>query len=134
VEDNPADQRLALEAFKKSRWNATPRVVDDGQEALDYLHQKGKYAGEVLPDLIILDLNLPRVDGREVLEKVKHDPRTNSIPIVVLTSSAAREDIRRCYELCANSYVMKPTDIREFFDTMQSIEDYWFGVSTTLKN
>lgn len=133
VEDNPAEQRLALEAFKQSRWKPKSTVVDDGQEALDFLSQTQSSSKDELPDLIILDLNLPRMDGREFLEKVRHDPRFQNIPIVVFTSSLAKEDIDKCYALCANSYVQKPVGLDQFFQKMNDIQDYWFDTSTTVK-
>jgi CheY-like chemotaxis protein len=129
VEDNPADQALAREALKQSRWNSRAVFASDAQEALRYL-SKQAHGARSLPNLIRLDLNLPGLDGRELLRKIRDELRIKTVPIVVLTSSSANEDVRFCYECSANSYVQKPTDLAEFFEVVRGIEEYWFHYST----
>jgi two-component system, chemotaxis family, response regulator Rcp1 len=128
VEDNPGDVRLTREALREGKLHNNLRVVDDGVKALAYLRREGEYADAPRPDLILLDLNLPRMSGREVLEEIKADPKLASIPVVVLTSSQAEQDIVRAYELRANCYVTKPVDLDQFVSVVQSIEDFWFTV------
>jgi CheY-like chemotaxis protein len=130
VEDNPADVRLTREALKEGRVHNELNVVPDGVEALSYLRQEGKYRDARRPDLVLLDLNLPRMDGREVLREVKSDERLKTIPIVVLTTSAAEQDVARSYGLHANSYVTKPVDLDEFIAVIRSIEDFWLTIVT----
>ena len=128
VEDNPRDARLAVEALKDSKVRNNLHHVSDGEEALDFLRQRGAYAGVPVPDLILLDLNLPRKDGREVLAEVKEDPRLRLIPVVVMTSSEAERDLVRSYDLHANAYVVKPLDLDRFIEVVQAIEDFWFAI------
>jgi CheY-like chemotaxis protein len=130
VEDNPADVRLTREALKEGKVRNELNVVPDGVEALSYLRQEGKYRDARRPDLVLLDLNLPRMDGREVLREVKSDERLKTIPIVVLTTSAAEQDVARSYGLHANSYVTKPVDLDEFIAVIRSIEDFWLTIVT----
>jgi chemotaxis family two-component system response regulator Rcp1 len=130
VEDNPGDARLTREALKDGKVENQLNVVPDGVEALAYLRRQGKYQEARRPDLILLDLNLPRMDGREVLREVKGDANLKTIPIVVLTTSAADEDIARSYGLHANSYVTKPVDLDKFIAAVRSIEDFWLTIVT----
>jgi two-component system, chemotaxis family, response regulator Rcp1 len=130
VEDNPADVRLTREALKEAKVLNTLHVAQDGMAALAFLRQEGKYAQSPRPDLILLDLNLPKRDGREVLGEIKQDERLRRIPVVVLTTSRAEEDIVRTYDLHANAYVTKPVDLNQFLKVIQSIEDFWLAVVT----
>jgi chemotaxis family two-component system response regulator Rcp1 len=128
VEDNPGDVRLTREALKEAKFRNTLQVVGDGVEALAYLRQQGQYSGAVRPHLIMLDLNLPRMDGREVLAAIKKDADLVRIPVVVLSSSQAESDIARAYELHANCYVTKPVDIDHFLQVVKSIEEFWVEI------
>ena len=128
VEDNPGDVRLTREAFKQGRIENDLHVVSDGFEALSFLTQEDEYADVPRPDLILLDLNLPRKDGEDVLKELKDDPALRSIPVIVLTSSSADEDIARSYELHANAYLTKPVDPDEFIETVRAFERFWFSV------
>jgi len=129
VEDNPGDVRLTREALREGKVHNNLHVAKDGVEALAFLRKEGdEYAGAVRPDLILLDLNLPRKDGREVLEEIKADPSLRHIPVVVLTSSEAEQDIVRAYDLHANCYVSKPVDLDQFITVVQSIENFWFTI------
>ena len=128
VEDNPGDARLTLEAFKKGRVINNLKVIGDGVEALAYLRRQGPYANSILPDLILLDLNLPKMDGRELLAEIKADVRLNKIPVVVLTTSDAEEDISRAYSQHANCYITKPVDLDQFLRVVQSIENFWLSL------
>lgn len=128
VEDNPGDARLCEEALKESKVLNNLHIVKDGQEALDYVFKKNQYENAVTPDLIILDLNLPRVDGKEVLANIKNDENTKTIPVVILTSSKAEEDIVKTYELHANSYITKPLDFDQFIEIVKQINQFWFGI------
>lgn len=130
VEDSPADVLIAREALSEAKLLNTIHEAVDGVEALDFLHQRGKFASAPRPDLILLDLNLPRKNGREVLEEIKLDPGLMTIPVVVLTTSSAEEDILRSYNLHANCYVVKPVDFHEFIKAVQSIRQFWFSVVT----
>lgn len=125
IEDNPGDVRLTQEAFKEGRKNVNLDVVMDGVEAINYLYKKGEYQNKKNPDLILLDLNLPKMDGREVLEKVKGDDNLRRIPVIVLTTSDADQDILKSYNLHVNCYLNKPVDFDKFFDIIQKIEDFW---------
>jgi CheY-like chemotaxis protein len=125
IEDNPGDVRLAQEAFKEGKYNVNLEVVMDGLEALKFLHKETPYQDVITPDLILLDLNLPKKDGREVLQEVKSDPDLKCIPIVVLTTSNAQQDILKSYNLHVNSYINKPVDFDKFFDIIQTIEEFW---------
>ena len=128
VEDNPADVRLTQEALKEAA-NATTRlhVAGDGVEALEFLHREGAFASAPRPDLMLLDLNLPRVDGRQVLAQVKGDPELRRIPVVVLTTSPSEDDILHAYDQHVNSYIRKPVDLDSFLDVLKAIDDYWLG-------
>lgn len=128
VEDNPGDARLAQEAMKESKLRNTLYTVSDGVEAMEYLYQRGKYAGAPRPELIILDLNLPKKDGREVLAEVKEHKDLRTIPVVILTMSKAEEDIIKAYNLHANCYITKPLDLDKFIEVVKSIEDFWLTI------
>ena len=128
VEDNPGDVRLTREALREGKVRNNLAVAADGVEAIAYLRKEGEHAKAVRPDLILLDLNLPRKDGREVLAEIKADPALRHIPVVVLTSSQAEEDIVRAYDLHANCYVTKPVDLDQFIRVVESIEDFWFTI------
>lgn len=128
VEDNPADVRLTLEALKEERIHNNLLVAEDGVEALDILQQKGKYADESLPDIVLLDLNLPGKDGRDVLKQIKTDNRLKRIPVVVLTSSEAETDIVKAYDYNANCYITKPVDWNQFKTIIKTIENFWFTI------
>ncbi|ABC22454.1 response regulator [Rhodospirillum rubrum] len=125
VEDNPGDARLASEAFKEGGLPTNLHVVQDGIEAMAFLRRERLYAGVPRPDLILLDLNLPRKDGREVLEELKEDPNLKRIPVIVLTTSQAEVDIIRSYDLHANCYIVKPVDFDQFIDVVRGIEQFW---------
>jgi CheY-like chemotaxis protein len=128
VEDNPGDVRLTREALKEAKFRNKVQVVGDGVEALAYLRQEGQYSGAMRPHLIMLDLNLPRMDGREVLAAIKKDADLRRIPVVVLSSSEAETDIARAYELHANAYVTKPVDIEHFLQVVKAIEEFWVEI------
>ncbi|HEX2394841.1 MAG TPA: response regulator [Bacteroidales bacterium] len=128
VEDNKGDARLIKEVFYENKIFNSLHFVNDGIEAMDFLHSKGVYKNVATPDLIILDLNLPRKDGREVLAEIKSDEKLKHIPVVVMTISQADEDVLRSYNLHANCYVTKPIDLNEFTRVIRSIEDFWFSV------
>ena len=130
VEDSPADILLTREAFKHNKIVNAIHVVEDGIQAMDFLYRRGKYASAPRPDLILLDLNLPRKIGREVLAEIKADPDLRTIPIVVLTTSDDDEDILKAYNLNANCYVVKPVGFENFMQAMQSIRHFWFSVVT----
>ncbi len=128
VEDDPGDVLMTQEAFEEHKVRNRLTVVSDGADALAYLRREGPYADAVRPDLILLDLNLPKKDGRAVLAEVKADPTLRHIPVVILTSSQAEQDIVRAYELHANCYVTKPVDLDQFVKIVQSIEQFWFTI------
>lgn len=128
VEDNAGDARLAREAFRDAQVRNRLSWVSDGVEALAFLRREGKYAQAPRPDLILLDLNLPRKGGREVLTEIKADDRLQRIPVVVLTTSQAEEDIARAYQLNANCYIAKPVDLDQFMRVVKTIEDFWLTV------
>jgi chemotaxis family two-component system response regulator Rcp1 len=128
VEDNPGDVRLTMEALKEGRLLNHVSVAEDGVKALAFLRQEGKYADEVRPDLILLDLNLPKKDGREVLAEIKEDPELRRIPVVVLTTSTAEQDVLGTYDLHANCYINKPVDFEQFIKVVKSVGDFWFSV------
>ena len=130
VEDNPGDVRLTQEALKTGKVANNLHVAEDGEEALAFLRKEGRYADAPRPDLILLDLNLPKKSGREVLAEIKQDPDLKKIPVVVLTTSRADEDICRAYRLNCNCYVAKPIDLEQFIKVVKSIEDFWFTVVT----
>lgn len=128
VEDNPGDVRLTKEALKEGKVLNNLNVAVDGIDALEYLRREGKYADAAKPDLILLDLNMPRKDGREVLAEVKADPELRSIPIVVLTTSKAEEDVFKTYNLHANCYITKPVDLDQFIKVIKSINSFWLEI------
>jgi two-component system, chemotaxis family, response regulator Rcp1 len=128
VEDNPGDVRLTQEAMHDAKVRNKLHVVNNGVEALAYLRHTGKYAQEQYPDLILLDLNLPQMGGGEVLEKIKEDEKLRRIPVVVLTTSQAEQDILRSYNLHANAYVVKPVDLEQFIAVVKSIESFWLEI------
>ena len=125
VEDNLGDVTLITEVFKDSKRDIRIHRVKDGEEALDFLYRRGRFAGEERPDLILLDLNMPRKSGHEVLSEVKADPTFKDIPIVVLTNSKQEIDVQKAYESRANFYLVKPTDLNELFVAMRYVEDIW---------
>jgi CheY-like chemotaxis protein len=125
VEDSPSDVAMTRAALRDGRIANELAVVNDGEEAMAYLRRDGEYSQAVRPDLVLLDLNLPKKDGREVLAEVKEEPDLKMIPIIVLTTSAAESDILRSYELHANSYVTKPVGLDAFLEAVRSIEDFW---------
>ena len=128
VEDNPGDIRLTLEALKENKLNNSLHVVKDGVQAMAFLRREGEYTAAPRPDLILLDLNLPKKDGREVLAEIKADPALMRIPVVILTTSQAEEDILRSYNLHANCFVTKPVDLDQFIRVVQSIEQFWLTI------
>ena len=128
VEDSPGDVRLTVEAFKTAKVHISLRVVYDGAEAMQYLRREDKYADALRPDLVLLDLNLPKKDGREVLGEIKGNPALLTIPVVILTTSAAEEDILRSYRLHANCYITKPVDLVGFLEVVKSIDNFWLSV------
>jgi CheY-like chemotaxis protein len=128
VEDDPGDTLMIREAFEDNKVRNTLACVTDGVEAMQYLRREGRYADASRPDLVLLDLNLPKMDGREVLAAVKDDPRLRSIPVVVLTTSEAEEDVVRSYSLHANAYVTKPVDFERFVSVVQQIDDFFVSV------
>jgi CheY-like chemotaxis protein len=131
VEDNPGDVVLMMEALKAAKLHNQVSVVGDGVEAMDYLLRRGKYTNATRPDVILLDLNLPRMDGREVLAQIKeHNGAMARIPVVILTSSSAEADVAKAYDLHANCYVVKPVDFEKMTQVVRSIQNFWFTVVT----
>ena len=128
IEDNPGDIRLTKEAMKEAKIFNNLNVVEDGVEALDYLRKKGKFKGAHSPDLILLDLNLPKKNGYEVLAEIKQDIYLKLIPVVILTLSKAEEDIIKTYELHANCYITKPVDMEQFTKVVKSVDEFWFSI------
>jgi two-component system response regulator len=128
VEDNPGDVRLTREAFRDAKMHLDLHVVGDGMEAMEFLLQQGKFSESPRPDLVLLDLNLPRKDGREVLSEIKNHATLKSIPVVVLTTSASDADIEKSYLLHANCYISKPVELEGFLTVVQSIDDFWLTV------
>lgn len=128
VEDNAGDARLAKEALRDARVRNNLNWVADGVDAMSYLRREGQFNGAVRPDLILLDLNLPRKDGREVLSEIKTDLAFKNIPVVILTTSQAEEDIQRAYHLNANCYISKPVDLDHFMRVVRTIEDFWLTI------
>ena len=131
AEDDPDDRELAREAFEENHLANDLRFVEDGEELLDYLYQRGKYAGEnapPLPGLILLDLNMPRKDGREALQEIKADPRLRHIRIVVMTTSKAEEDVIRSYDLSASSYITKPVTFERLVEVVKTLGQYWLEI------
>jgi two-component system, chemotaxis family, response regulator Rcp1 len=134
VEDNPGDERLTREALKEGKVYNNLHWVKDGVEAMAFLRREGKYGAVPRPDIVLLDLNLPKKDGREVLKEIKDDESLRRIPVVVLTTSKAEEDIIRTYNLHANAYVTKPVDLAQFLKVIRSIEQFWLAVVTLPPN
>jgi two-component system, chemotaxis family, response regulator Rcp1 len=134
IEDSPSDAALTVEALQAGKIANNLSRVADGVEAIDYLRQKGRYAKTLRPDLIMLDLNLPRKDGRDVLRELKTDPSLKLIPIIVLTTSRADKDVLQSYELNANCYITKPVDFEHFIEVVKSIENFWLTVVTLPRN
>ncbi|MBV9175003.1 MAG: response regulator [Chloroflexi bacterium] len=130
VEDNPGDVRLTIESLRETKVRNTLHVAKDGVEALALLRGDGPERPPIRPDLILLDLNLPRKDGREVLAEIKADPQLRTIPVVVLTTSRAEQDVLRSYELQANCYITKPVDLEQFMAVVKSIENFWLAIVT----
>jgi len=128
AEDNPGDVMLTKKALKRGKLANNLHVVTDGVEALAFLRHQGEYADAPRPDLVLLDLNMPRKDGQEVLEELKNDPELRRIPVVILTSSESEEDIVKSYELNANAYLTKPVDFDGFVEIVDRLEDFWFQV------
>jgi two-component system, chemotaxis family, response regulator Rcp1 len=128
VEDNSGDVRLTIEALKEGKVTNNLQIARDGEEAMDLLHRKGKFANAIRPDIIFLDLNLPKKDGREVLTEIKTDESLQYIPVVVLTMSKAEEDILNTYQHHANCYITKPIDMEQFIATMKQVEGFWLTI------
>ena len=128
VEDNPGYIALTLEAFKESRMSTQLDVVEDGQAAIDFLRNQGQYQRSKRPDIILLDLNLPKKDGRQVLQEIKSDPSLKRIPVVVLTTSQEEEDVAKAYDNYANCYIRKPSDLVGFWDVVRKVEDFWLTI------
>lgn len=128
VEDNPADVRLTREAFKDAKVLNNMSVVGDGEEALLFLRRQGNYSDAPRPDLILLDLNLPKKDGREVLAEIKSDPLLKRIPVVVLTTSEDEKDVLKAYDLHVNAYITKPVNLDQFMKVVEAVEDFWLTV------
>lgn len=128
VEDSPTDILMTTESFKQGKLANNMHVVTDGEAAMAFLHRKAPYENKPRPDLILLDLNLPRMDGREVLKEVKSDPDLRSIPVVVLTTSVNEEDVMKAYGLHANCYIAKPVSLQSFMQVVQSVQNFWFTV------
>jgi len=128
VEDNPGDIRLTQEGLKETKMLNNLHVAMDGVEALDFLLKRGKHTNATRPDLILLDLNLPKIDGRELLKQIKTDENLKRIPVVILTSSRAEEDIIKTYNLHANCYITKPVDFNQFLHVIRSIDNFWLGI------
>ncbi|KUI32404.1 two-component system response regulator [Mycobacterium sp. IS-1742] len=128
IEDDPGDELITREAFEHNKISNTLHVAHDGQEGLDFLYRRGGYEDAPRPDLILLDLNLPKYDGRQLLETVKSDPDLSHIPVVVLTTSSAEEDILRSYKLHANAYVTKPVDLDQFMNAVRQIDEFFVQV------
>ena len=128
VEDNPGDIRLTQEAFKDGKIKNELNVVMDGEEAVLYLKKIGKYLNKSTPDIILLDLNLPKKDGREVLTEIKNDPELKCIPVIILTTSSAQSDILNTYSHHANCYIMKPVDFNQFITVIRTIENFWLTI------
>jgi CheY-like chemotaxis protein len=128
VEDDPGHARLTIEAFKEGKISNSLHIVPDGEAAMAYLRRQGSYAGATRPDIVLLDLNLPRKDGREVLKELKADEDLRRIPVVILTVSKAEEDVLKAYQLHANCYITKPIGMEQFVTVVKSVEDFWFSI------
>ncbi|OFY62939.1 MAG: hypothetical protein A3H98_01620 [Bacteroidetes bacterium RIFCSPLOWO2_02_FULL_36_8] len=128
VEDNPGDIRLTVEAFKEGKIKNKMIVIQDGEEAIQFLKKKGMHKKAITPDLILLDLNLPKIDGREVLTEIKNDPLLKIIPVIVLTTSDSEKDVFHTYINHANCYITKPVDFTQFMNVIKTIEQFWFSI------
>ncbi len=128
VEDDPGDELMTREAFEDNKIGNTLHVARDGEEALDFLYRRGAHADAPSVDLVLLDLNLPKYDGRQVLEQIKSDPDLTHVPVVILTTSSSEEDILRSYKLHANAYVTKPVDVNQFISAVRQIDDFFLTV------
>lgn len=128
VEDNPADVRLTIEALKEGKIKNNLHIANDGEEALDFLFKRNNFENAIRPDVVLLDLNLPKIDGKTVLQKVKSDPELKRIPVVVLTTSKEEEDIIKSYDLHANCYITKPLGLGNFIEVVKNIESFWFTI------
>ena len=128
VEDNPADIDLTKEAFEECKFLNNLHIISDGENALAFLRKEKNFRDKPRPDLILLDLNLPKIDGREILAEIKNDDKLKQIPVVILTTSESKEDITEMYKLHANCYITKPVDINQFIKVVQSIGDFWFSI------
>lgn len=128
VEDNPGDARLTIEALKEAKVRNGLHVVEDGVQAMEFLHKEGKFIDAPTPDLILLDLNLPKMSGQEVLAEIKEDPVLHAIPVIVLTTSQSEKDIFEAYDLHANCYVVKPVNFEQFLQSIKQIKDFWLSV------
>ena len=126
VEDNEGDIFLTRKAFEKAKFSHEIHIAKDGEEALDFVFQRGSFAVKPRPDIIFLDMNMPKKDGKEVLREIKGDEKLRRIPVIVLTSSKAEQDVLKAYDLHANSYMVKPLDIGKFQETVQAVENFWF--------
>jgi chemotaxis family two-component system response regulator Rcp1 len=134
VEDNPGDAELAREALENSNFINELYIVEDGALAMDFLLRRGAYAEAPRPDIVLLDLNLPKMDGREVLARIKSDEELKTIPVVILTSSKADEDILKSYKLHANCYITKPLGIEQFFEVVRNIKEFWMSIVVLPRN
>jgi CheY-like chemotaxis protein len=134
VEDSPGDVRLTREALKEGKVRNNLSVVSDGVEAMEFLRREGKYADAPRPDIVLLDLNMPRKDGREVLAEMKSDESLKRIPVVILTTSEAEQDILKTYDLHANCYLTKPVDLEQFISIVKSVEDFWLTIVQLPRN
>lgn len=130
VEDNPTDVLIAREGFSGAKMLNTLHMADDGIEAIEFLNKRGRYAGAPRPDLIVLDLNMPRKNGQEVLAEIKADDNLKNIPVVILTTSKSEDDISKAYAFHANCYISKPVDFDEFTEVVKTIQDFWLSVVT----
>ena len=130
IEDNQGDVVLTLEAFEEARIKNNVTVLKDGEEAIRYLTRKPPYENAVLPDIILLDINLPKIDGKEVLSFIKSNPRLKQIPVVMLTTSSSESDVSDAYEANANCYITKPVDVNKFFEVIRAIENFWITIVT----
>lgn len=128
VEDNPGDIRLIIEVLKEGKINNNLSVVEDGEQALAYLRREGGYQNSIVPDIILLDLNLPKINGTEVLAEIKKDPLLKHIPVIILTTSKAEQDILKAYDLHANCYITKPVNLEQFLTVVRSIENFWLTI------
>ncbi|RCW49478.1 response regulator [Paenibacillus prosopidis] len=128
VEDNPGDIRLIVEVLKEGKINNNLSVVEDGEQALAYLRREGSYQDSIVPDIILLDLNLPKINGTEVLAEIKRDPLLKYIPVIILTTSEAEQDILKAYDLHANCYITKPVNLEQFLTVVRSIENFWLTI------